>query len=128
MQQAVNRRAILVVDDEEFDRKLVQYALKPFDHAILEAKNASDAIRVYEANSAAIDLVITDVKMPGMNGVELANELKMHQPALKVLFMSGFSTIKEIDPDLFIQKGFDLEQLAQKVARALNLSLEDLRK
>jgi two-component system, cell cycle sensor histidine kinase and response regulator CckA len=81
---------ILLVDDEEGVRKLVQAVLKNSGYTVIEASNGTSALSAYEKNAHKIDLVLTDVVMPQMNGFELGERLAEENPALPVLYMSGF--------------------------------------
>jgi PAS domain S-box-containing protein len=116
---------VLIVEDNESVRKLVEKALKIKGYRVLEASDPKEAIEICRAFTGPIDLLLTDVIMPGMNGKELAESLRSQRPSIKVLFMSGYAQNiimqKEILPaDIhFIQKPFSLESLARKVREAL---------
>ena len=92
---------------------------------VLEAGRGEDALRLMDEHST-IGLLLTDVVMPGMNGRKLAEEAKRRRPALKVLFMTGYSRNAivhqgRLDPGVeLIQKPLDSEQLATTVRRILD--------
>jgi len=117
---------ILVAEDELPVRELVRQALEHLGYMVLEAPNGHEAIRVIEKHTGEIDLLLTDVTMPLMNGQELATRLQTIRPGTKVLYMSGF--IDEVlafhdsaQPEIaFIQKPFSLSELAAKVETALS--------
>lgn len=82
---------VLVVEDEPRVRQLVAKALRRRGFVVLEADGAEAALRLFGDQAPDIALLLTDLIMPGMNGDELAASLTAAHPALKVIFMSGFS-------------------------------------
>jgi two-component system cell cycle sensor histidine kinase/response regulator CckA len=82
---------ILIVEDETPLRELTQTILSSAGYRVLGAAGVDEALRFLGQNGAAIDLLLTDVVMPGANGPALAAQLKAAHPQLKVLFMSGYS-------------------------------------
>jgi CheY-like chemotaxis protein len=116
---------ILVVEDERAVRELTGHILKDEGFQVLAAENgprAMDLVRVYEGN---IDLLLTDVIMPEMNGKELANQLRSGQPDMRVLYMSGYGEDViahrgALDEGIdFLAKPFSLETLIRKVRQVL---------
>jgi two-component system cell cycle sensor histidine kinase/response regulator CckA len=87
--QSATAKRILVVDDEEPVRRFVARVLQQAGYEIVMAADGPDALS--QADGRSFDLVVTDVMMPGMNGDELARRLRLAQPALKVLYLTGFS-------------------------------------
>lgn len=118
---------VLVVEDETGVRQLTRQILELKGYRVLEAENARRALRLAETFPDPIDLLVTDVVMPKLNGDELASRLKKIRPNLKVMFMSGYadSVIAEhgvLEPGTpFLQKPFSLEELASKVRETLDL-------
>ena len=84
-------KTILLVEDEATLREVTAILLRNHGHSVLEAHDASEAISIVEKQGLPIDLLLTDVIMPGMNGVELADQLRRTIPSLKVLFVSGYA-------------------------------------
>jgi len=82
---------LLLVEDEPQVRQLVLAVLEARGYKVLCAEYGGEAVRVEENHPAQIHLLITDVVMPGMSGRELAEHLLSLRPALKVLFMSGYT-------------------------------------
>jgi len=82
---------ILLVEDEEPLRKLCTEFLEQLGYRMLAAPNAKEAIALVEGYSGKIDLLITDVVMPGLPGPELAEALLALRPDLKVIFISGYA-------------------------------------
>ncbi len=116
---------ILVVEDEQQVRAYAVAALKAYGYRVLTAENAQDTLPIFEREMAGIDLVLTDVVMPGLSGRGLAEKLALLQRAVKVLYMSGYTSdiiayhgILESGLAL-VEKPFSPEQLAQKVRELL---------
>ena len=119
------QETILLVEDEEGVRKFVRSMLEKQGYTVVAAANTEDALAIAAAKKDAIDLLLTDVIMPGMNGSELADRILAIQPGLKVLYMSGYTDramrLQErlSDRAAFIQKPFTPNSLAQKVREIL---------
>jgi CheY-like chemotaxis protein len=115
---------ILLVEDEELVLQMVRDILVRYGYGVLEARNSDEAVEICSRHRGTIHLVLTDVVMPGMNGVELAKRLAPLQPGMKVLFMSGYTFNAIVPGDLdsgieFIQKPFSMESLARKMRQVL---------
>jgi two-component system cell cycle sensor histidine kinase/response regulator CckA len=80
---------ILVVDDDPVVRKLLALVLEEEGFQVLIAKDGPDALRIAESNPGEVDLLVSDVRMPGMDGPSLARTLRAADPALPVLLVSG---------------------------------------
>jgi len=85
------RETVLLVEDETALRELTRVLLEKAGYTVLEAQNVEDAIRFAENGERKIDLLLTDVVMPGMDGHELSHRLASRRPALKILYMSGYA-------------------------------------
>ncbi len=83
---------LLVVEDDPMVRRLIIDILAPLGYRILDAPNGPDAIRLVEAHAGPINMLVTDVVMPMMNGKELADVIKERIPGIKVLYLSGHPT------------------------------------
>jgi two-component system cell cycle sensor histidine kinase/response regulator CckA len=116
---------ILLVEDEEALRKLARTSLQSRGYSVLEAPDAEAAAKLANKHSGAIDLLLTDVVMPGASGRELADRLVKMRPGLKVLYMSGYTgdLVAQhgvLDPGiLLLEKPFTLHSLLTKVREAL---------
>jgi two-component system, cell cycle sensor histidine kinase and response regulator CckA len=119
---------ILVVEDEDTLRALIIDVLEMYGYKVLEARNGSEALLICEQHPGPIDLMLTDVVLPRMNGRELADRLAPLRPEIKVLFMSGYTETAILHPGglrddtAFIQKPFSPANLAQKVKKVLGTS------
>jgi len=123
------RETILLVEDEPAVRELIQMVLSERGYKVLEALVPEDAERLAASNGAEIQLLLTDVVMPGMSGRDLAKRLTAHHPHLRVLYMSGY-TFNVIAQDgtleegiSFLQKPFTPQVLTDKVREALDRSV-----
>jgi len=121
----VARHNILLVEDEDQVRNLTRTMLVRRGHRVLHAGSAADALALAQDASEAIDLLLTDIVMPRMNGLELAKEIRALRPGILVLFMSGYTDSNVvsqgmIDADApFIQKPFTAAALYRKVEEVL---------
>jgi two-component system, cell cycle sensor histidine kinase and response regulator CckA len=109
---------ILVVDDETGIRELIRKILQRERYRVLEAGTAEEALSIAQRQS--IDLLITDVLLPGIHGPELARRMQQAAPRIKTLFISGFTGEEEVPSGgRFLAKPFTLGTLLQKVREAL---------
>jgi len=117
---------VLVVEDEDAVRLIVRRVLRDQGYEILEARDGNEALRVCAQKGDAIDLVLSDVIMPGMGGRELSRSLAASRPGLPILFMSGYNDDGELagsGADLgtgVLAKPFTAETLATQVREALD--------
>jgi len=120
-------RCVLVVDDEPDLRKSIEIILGRGGYAVLSAGSGDEAAQLASAYEGTIDLLLTDVTMPGLSGQEVANRLRVDRPSMRVLYMSGFAqpllTSKgTIGPDVtLVEKPFTRRSLLAKVAEVLAL-------
>ncbi|HKW87315.1 MAG TPA: PAS domain S-box protein [Candidatus Acidoferrales bacterium] len=119
---------ILLVEDEKGVRELAREYLEQAGYTVLQAENAQQALKIAETHRGPIDLLFTDVVMGGMSGRHLATEMQKTRPAIKVLYMSGYTDeaivnhgMLERDVSL-LQKPFTLNSLALKVRETLEAS------
>ncbi len=107
-------------------RTLVRTILEQFGYEVLEAQSGGDALLICEDQSLTVHLLLTDVIMPHMGGVQLAERLRLRRPHLKVLFMSGYAAdsivhLGLLDPGVaFLQKPIAPETLTRKVREVLD--------
>lgn len=116
---------ILLVEDEPAVRLLTQHILRTHGYTVHEAEDGFQALDLIRRNALHIDLLLTDLVMPGMNGKELAMRLRSHFAELKVLYMSGYSDNPPVTGDeaqgqtTFLQKPFSPEDLIRVVREIL---------
>jgi two-component system, cell cycle sensor histidine kinase and response regulator CckA len=117
---------ILVVEDEESVRALATDVLASAGYTVIEARNGEEALQALERHDAPVDLVFTDMVMPGMGGTALAEEIARTRPGLRVLFTSGYdsgSLARGAEPDgvtHFIGKPYTVAGLTRKVREVLD--------
>jgi len=117
---------ILLVDDEETVRRFSSRVLEKHGFTVLTASGGPDALAVAEQHGRPLDLLLTDVMMPGMNGRELAESLLALRPSLRVLFISGYaedvlvSDVGLVPGAAFLGKPFKPKALLSKVREVLD--------
>ena len=113
-------QTILVVEDEPGIRALVRKILKRECYEVLEAGSAEEALEIASAHQPRIDLLLTDVMLPKMNGRDLAAALQESRPDVKVLYVSGYTDDESVrTAGNFLAKPFTLGALTEKVREAL---------
>ena len=116
---------VLLVEDEESVRELVKVTLSSRGYKVLEAGDGESGLRLAADTNGSIDILVTDVMMPGMGGRELATKLSAIRPGICVLFLSGYTEDVIVTPGAlgpgaaFLQKPFTLQHLAKKVREVL---------
>jgi len=116
---------ILLVEDEEVLRAFNAKGLASRGFTVLQASNGVEAIDVLEKADGKVDLVVSDVVMPEMDGPTLLRELRQRNPDMKVIFVSGYAEdafqkhLPEGNPPDFLAKPFTLKQLVQKVKETM---------
>ncbi len=116
---------ILLVEDEDAVRMFGSRALRNKGYTVLEAANGEEALEVINSTEKSIDLIVTDVVMPGMDGHTLVQFVRQEMPHVKVIFISGFSEnvipggIQPGSGFAFLPKPFSLKDLAAKVKNVL---------
>ncbi|HEY3321683.1 MAG TPA: PAS domain S-box protein [Planctomycetota bacterium] len=123
-----NGQTVLLVEDEELVRELLQERLAQFGYHVLPAENGEKALAAAAHHVGPIDLLLTDVVMPGMDGVEVATRLRQTRPDLKTLLVSGYSdgllsrggVLDERTQ--FLPKPLRTDLLSQKIAEMLGLA------
>jgi two-component system cell cycle sensor histidine kinase/response regulator CckA len=116
---------VLVAEDEPMVRSHVVRMLDRMGYTTVEAADGREALELLSARAAPVDLVLTDIVMPRLNGRDLATEISARWPDLPVLFMSGYADDEMSRRDLltpeapFIQKPFDSRGLAAKLGAML---------
>jgi len=124
-------KTVLVADDEQIILTMVSRMLERMGYVVLTANTPNEAIRLFRESKNTIDLVITDVIMPEMNGRDLAEHFLALKPGIKCLYMSGYTadiiTNQEaLDESVyFIHKPFTKNELETKVQEALGDTLDD---
>ena len=123
-ERPVGGYTILVVDDEEAVRRLASRMITWMGNQALEARHAREALATIEDHNGPIHLVVTDIKMPGMNGRELGRIIEQQWPGKPILYLSGFASEVFRDGLLepgapFLAKPFTQDDLAARVRAML---------
>jgi CheY-like chemotaxis protein len=106
---------ILVVEDEPIVRRLIVEVLNDFDYAVLEAADGFSGLEILESGRR-IDLLITDIGLPGLNGQQVAEAARLLRPGLRVLFMTGDAENADFASGMaIITKPFGMEALATRI-------------
>ena len=114
---------ILFVEDEAFVREVTTEVLRSAGYRVLTAQNAVEATRAYDVHRGAVDLLLTDVILPGETGRALAGKLRRQNPRLKVLFVSGYAEQMQLHAAGFeecLAKPFAGGVLLRKVKQVLH--------
>ncbi|MDQ3001052.1 MAG: PAS domain S-box protein [Fibrobacterota bacterium] len=119
---------IMLVEDEALVRTFVRTALKSYGYTVMEAHSGAEALAMIQPNHITVDLLLTDLRMPGLTGQDLAREFLVLRPDCTVLFMSGYidelsvrnGIVEGGNGNRFIQKPFSPAQVARAVREALN--------
>jgi two-component system cell cycle sensor histidine kinase/response regulator CckA len=120
----VNEATILLVEDEPWMRQIAEQVLAREGYRVLPAGDAVEAHAIVAARTAPVDLLLTDVVMPGISGPRLATQLREAQPALPVLFISGYASTgdpaRELEPnERLLRKPFTPFALVEAVRSML---------
>ncbi len=116
---------ILVIDDEDIVREMLRITLERSGFRVLVANGGNEALDLCESSSAPIDLMLTDIVMPGTSGTDLAGYLAIRYPWMRTVRMSGFTEAMlgesgmRRDDSPFLQKPFCREELLTTVRKAL---------
>jgi len=116
-----NPRTVLLVDDNDYVRQMICVILELAHYRVIEAGDGAHALEVSDRHQGPIDLLLTDIQMPGMRGDELAEEMLERRPGIKVLCMSGdlgilldrCTSARDVP---FIAKPFRTEELLGRIA------------
>ncbi len=120
------KNTVIWAEDDDRLRNLTRKILERYGYSVLEAENGEKALRIINEHNGPIQLMVTDVVMPGMNGRELAERLQSLRSEMKVIYMSGYTDNAIVhhgvlEPGLnFLQKPFAPERLACMVREVLD--------
>jgi len=116
---------ILLVEDDENVRSFAFESLESFGYKVHSAENGEQALNILQNTAVSIDLLVTDVIMPGINGHDLAKQIQVKYPLVKILFTSGYSDNLLADKGAlregfhFLQKPYSINELAVKIRNVL---------
>ncbi len=107
--------AVLLVDDDESTVELVAHVLRAKGYRILQAKDANEALDAAAAYDGNIPLLVTDLAMPGVNGVELAKRIRRERPETKILYITAYGHLFNAGRHALLAKPFTPDQLLRMV-------------
>ena len=116
-------QTILFVEDEAFVRDVTREVLQSAGYRVLTAKNAAEALCLYQQNSGNVDLLLSDVVLPGETGSALAGKLRRENPFLKILLVTGYAEqmgLQKTRPEELLAKPFSTETLLRRVRQLLD--------
>lgn len=123
--QGRGQATILVIDDEDLLRSMLESMLQRLGYAVELAANGQEGLQRYEEAGGNIDLVLLDMSMPQMGGLECASELRRLDPGVRIILITGYSEaslrneVREGHILGFLQKPFRLQELSERVAECL---------
>ena len=117
---------ILVVDDEPFIREIIQVTLEKNGYTVLLAENGEKALWICNAHQGEIDILMADIKMEKMDGIQLAKHMKATRPSLRVVFISGFEERAMLaeygslpEGVVYLRKPFSLKTVEDTIRKVL---------
>ena len=133
-ERGLDMARIILCEDDEAIRAFVTRALEMDGHEIIAAVDGEDGFDRLQDYEGAVDLLLTDIKMPFMDGIELAHSASALWPDLRILMMTGFADQRERTETLnalivdVVSKPFTLAQIRSEVAKALRYRIEPMRR
>jgi two-component system cell cycle sensor histidine kinase/response regulator CckA len=117
-------RTVLIVDDDLCILALMSASLSRFQIRLLSAQSPADALKIAQDNSIALDLIITDIHMPEMTGIDLVRRIRGLHPAIKVVYISGAPgghamVLAEDRSSPFLRKPFTIRELEETIGPVL---------
>ena len=120
---AISRGTVLVVDDEDLVRSMIATMMEDAGFDVMEARDGLEALTFLERNGADIAALVSDIKMPGIDGLELTRRVAARWPGVALVLVSGYPTDGRMsdvpESAVFVSKPFRLDDLANAVGRAL---------
>ncbi len=119
-------KTFLLIDDEPMVTDICEMMLKKLGHVVLKAHSGLEGIKIYEAHKDRIDIIISDFNMPGMNGQDVVNKLRIMDHSVKVLLSSGGLCVMEEEEAIvrgfngLLKKPYSMDTLSDKIAEILN--------
>ena len=114
-------RTFLVLDDEPSIRNLITAILRQQNFQILQAENGARGLEVMRDRGTHVDLIISDIRMPEVDGVSFARSVRQSHPHIPIILMSGYTECESsLDFDGFVEKPFSMKTLLDAVRRAMS--------
>ncbi len=114
---------ILYAEDDDGMRRFFEKALEKAGHHVIACADGERALRALKFADGAFDMLLTDIMMPGMDGIELAKQAEILSPGIKIMFITGFAAVAMSDQDAsnqtVLSKPVHLRQLVEEVDRLI---------
>ena len=132
LEQVDRTMSVLLVEDDRLVRSSIREMLAAEEFKVLEASSGEQALEIWQQSAAAIDLLVTDISMPGMSGIELVDRLGRQGGCLRALYITGFPELLDMPGGArrnvpFLRKPFSTEQVSRKIRAILNRPLHGWR-
>jgi len=118
-----NEQTILLVEDEKFVREVTREVLQSAGYRVLAAENSLEAASLYELHGTQVELLLTDMILPGETGLALAYRLRRENPRLNLLLVTGYAMqaeLRGLEAEEVLAKPFSTETLLQRIRHLLN--------
>lgn len=122
-EQGTSTETILLVEDEAFVRDVTCEVLQSAGYRVLMAENSAQAASIYKQRGGKVDLLLTDMVLPGETGMALATRLRRENPGLNILLMTGYTIqmgLRALKPEELLAKPFSSEALLRRVRQLLD--------
>lgn len=121
-QDPVSHPTVLVVEDETLVRMMTVHLIEDMGYRVIEAGSAEEALE-HVRNHPAIDLLFTDIRMPGLDGFALAERVRALRPAIKVIYATGYAEVERAAsptaPGILLSKPYAPDRLNEEIRKAL---------
>ena len=121
----MGKKKILVVDDEQHVRQLIGKVLEKEGYEVLTACNGEEGLEIFQKNN--IDLIISDIKMPKMNGIEFLHKVKEQEPGVGFILITAFATMETAIDAIksgaqdYVTKPFDIKEILNAVKKDIDI-------
>src|SRR5689334_17012472 len=112
-------QVILLVEDDEFVRDIATFMIESFGYSVVVAEDGTKALETFKGRH--VDALLTDITMPGMNGYELAEQVRKLKPKIPIICMTGYTTVPHDAKrcDTFLRKPFTPQELQSAIRHVL---------
>lgn len=124
MTSETTKATILLVDDEPQVRRLTRKMLEMNGYEVLECEGGDQALKLFKQHKGSIDMLVSDIQMPGINGIQLAAQIEQEQPGIRVLMITGYAGRYDNDTrHPILGKPYSINTLREKVSQMLAQSV-----
>jgi two-component system cell cycle sensor histidine kinase/response regulator CckA len=120
-QPGAGHETVLLVEDEAGIRSMTRVYLEALHYKVLEAANGQEAVRLSREYRGTIDLIVTDIVMPGMRGDAVVGAIRQDRPNIAAVFISGYADARQLDPEIaVVEKPFSFPELGRQIRAVLD--------